>query len=133
MRRILMVGGIVAALAAAPSLAGARTYCDQRSHDLKVAGTVIGGVGGALIGNAITHNATGAVLGGVGGAVVGNQVARVKCYSPRAYSGGRASHAYRSGEPAYAPRPAAASCRYENRPYYDERGQLVYAPTQVCR
>jgi hypothetical protein len=31
------------------------------------------------IGNAITHNTTGAVLGGVGGALVGNQIARQKC------------------------------------------------------
>ncbi|MDB5468023.1 MAG: hypothetical protein JWQ46_2785, partial [Phenylobacterium sp.] len=22
---------------------------------------------------------------------------------------------------------------YENRPFYDERGQLIYAPTRICR
>ena len=77
MRRILMIVGLAAAVAA-PSLASAES-CQSRAHDRKVTGTVVGGVGGALIGNAITHDATGAVLGGVGGAVVGNQIARVKC------------------------------------------------------
>jgi hypothetical protein len=77
MRRSLIIGALVAAIAA-PSLANAES-CQSRAHDRKVTGTVVGGVGGALIGNAITHNTTGAVLGGLSGAVVGNQVARTKC------------------------------------------------------
>jgi uncharacterized protein YcfJ len=130
MRRTLMIAGLVAALAA-PSLASARTYCDQRSHDRKVTGTVLGAVGGALIGNAVSHR-NGALIGGLGGAVVGNQLARTKCT-------GYASSRYRSRHRApdyYASRDVAPAsydrCRYENRPFYDERGRLIYQPTRVC-
>lgn len=127
MRRTLMIAGLVAALAA-PSMASARTYCDQRSHDRKVTGTVLGAVGGALIGNAVSHR-NGALIGGIGGAVVGNQLARTKC-------SGYASSRYRHRAPAYASRDIAPAsydrCRYENRPFYDERGRLIYQPTRVC-
>jgi uncharacterized protein YcfJ len=77
-----MIAGLAAAMAA-PSLADAES-CQSHAHDRKVTGTVVGGVGGALIGNAITHNTTGAVLGGVSGALVGNQIAREKCGERRA-------------------------------------------------
>jgi uncharacterized protein YcfJ len=93
MRRSLIIATLIAAVAA-PSLANAES-CQQRSHDRKVTGTVVGGLGGALIGNAITHNTTGAVLGGVSGAVVGNQIAREKCYDRADYdrrSYGRRRH-----------------------------------------
>lgn len=83
MRRMIMIAGLVAAVAA-PSLASAES-CQRHAHDRKVTGTVLGGVGGALIGNAITHNTTGAVLGGVSGAVVGNQIARQNCDDHPAY------------------------------------------------
>jgi hypothetical protein len=135
MRRTLMIAGL-AALVAAPSLASAES-CQQRAHDRRVTGTVVGGVGGALIGQAISHDTAGTLLGGVGGAVVGNQVARTKCYdAPRAYYHGRTRNSHGREAPrgddnaSYA---GGGGCRYENRPYYDERGQLVYAPTQVCR
>jgi outer membrane lipoprotein SlyB len=39
-----------------------------------VTNAVIGGVIGAVLGNAVGHNSTGAVLGGVAGAAVGSQV-----------------------------------------------------------
>ena len=39
-------------------------------------GTVVGGVGGALAGNAIGGNTTSTVVGGVGGAVAGNVLGR---------------------------------------------------------
>lgn len=39
-------------------------------------GTVVGGVGGALAGNAIGHNTTSTVIGGVGGAVAGNVIGK---------------------------------------------------------
>ena len=49
------------------------------------AGTVIGGVGGAVAGNVIGHNTTSTVIGGVGGAVAGNvigkQMTRKKIWS----------------------------------------------------
>lgn len=40
------------------------------------AGTVVGGVGGAVAGNVIGGNTTSTVLGGVGGAVAGNLIGR---------------------------------------------------------
>lgn len=89
-----MIAALIGGLAA-PSLVWAES-CQQRAHDRKVTGTVVGGVGGALIGGAITHNTTGAVLGGVSGAVVGNQVARQKCYdTPAAHKGHGRRHRHR--------------------------------------
>lgn len=90
MHRMFLIAGLVVAVAA-PSLANAES-CERHAHDRKVTGTVVGGIGGALIGNAITHNATGAVLGGVSGAVVGNQVARENCPSEVSY---RHRHSHR--------------------------------------
>jgi len=144
MRRILMIAGLAAAVAA-PSLADARTYCEQRSHDRKVTGTVLGALGGALIGNAVSHRG-GALVGGLGGAVVGNQIARTKCehsYSYNRYYRRHSRAAYRSnayaadtyGRPvsatAYAP-AAYDTCHYETRPFYNDRGQLIYQSTRVC-
>jgi uncharacterized protein YcfJ len=83
MRHAALIVGLAVAVTA-PTLARAES-CQRYAHDRKVTGTVLGGVGGALIGNAITHNTTGAVLGGVSGAVVGNQVARVNCQDRPAY------------------------------------------------
>ncbi len=40
------------------------------------AGTVVGGVGGAVAGNVIGHNTTSTLLGGVGGAVAGNVIGK---------------------------------------------------------
>jgi len=133
MRRTVMAMGL-AVLVATPSLASASDYCGQRAHDRRVAGTVIGGVGGALIGQAITHNTAGTLLGGAGGAVVGNQVSRTSCDRPHAYhSSSRSSHASEPRHEGGAAYAASGECRTENRPYYDERGQLIYQPTQVCR
>lgn len=134
MRRTLMIAGLAAAMAA-PSVAGARTYCEQRAHDRRVTGTVLGGIGGALVGGAI-GDTRGAVIGGLGGAVVGNQVARTKCYSPPQASYHSRTRSSRSApgrgynDASYA---APRGCTYENRRYYDERGQVVYTPTKVCR
>ena len=41
MRRTLLICSLVAAAAAAPTLASARSACDQRAHDRKVTGTVV--------------------------------------------------------------------------------------------
>jgi uncharacterized protein YcfJ len=91
MRKAALIVGL-AVIATAPSLARAES-CQRHAHDRKVTGTVVGGLGGALIGNAITHNTTGALLGGVSGAVVGNQVARVNCDDgPRYYDRSRRHH-----------------------------------------
>jgi uncharacterized protein YcfJ len=133
MRRTILVAGLVAAVAA-PSFASARTVCQQRAHERKVVGTVLGAGVGALVGNAISHDTGGTLIGGVGGAVVGNQLARRKCYSYRTSSRTRS---YRSAPRGYydnaSYRGGAPRCGYETRPYYNERGELIYAPTQVCR
>jgi hypothetical protein len=77
MRRHLLVAGLAAA-ALIPSLASAQQTCaDQRNN--RVAGTIVGAGVGALLGGAVAgHGAKteGAVIGGVGGAIVGNQIAK---------------------------------------------------------
>jgi uncharacterized protein YcfJ len=55
--------------------------CEQRAVEIDNSGqdAVIGGVGGAVVGNAISgrHNkALGTVLGGVAGAVIGNNIGK---------------------------------------------------------
>ena len=95
MRRTLLIAGLVAAVAA-PSFASAES-CAKRAHDRRMTGTVVGGIGGALIGNAITRDSTGAILGGLGGAVAGNQIARTSCDRPH-YSSRARTRTYRSSE-----------------------------------
>jgi uncharacterized protein YcfJ len=148
MRRILTIAGL-AVVVAAPSLipvsASAGSYCDRRAHERKVTGALLGAIGGGLLGNAVSSGGgrTGGTLIGAGlGAVVGNNLARINCdrrvvyrtrTRTRAYYG--ADYGYRSG-PGYGAAnyryAGARSCRYETRPFYDVRGRLVYAPTQVC-
>lgn len=124
-----MIAGLVAAMAT-PSLAHARTYCEQRAHDRRVTGTVLGALGGALVGNAVSHR-NGAVIGGLGGAVVGNQLARTKCDRGYSYNRRRAPAPAAQRDPGlYA--ASYDRCRYETRAYYDERGRLVQQPTRVC-
>jgi hypothetical protein len=77
MRKTLIAGGI-AALTLIPTLANAQATCEERRAN-RTAGTIAGGVLGALAGSAIAGHGdrgTGAVIGGVGGAVVGNQLAK---------------------------------------------------------
>jgi len=129
MRRILMISGLIAAMAA-PSLADARTACQQRNHERKVTGTLLGAAGGALVGSAI-GDSKGAIIGGLGGAAVGHEVGRINCNRGSSYR-----EPTRSRARASAPRPyrqAAAQCHYEDRSYYDERGRLVRNDVRVCR
>jgi uncharacterized protein YcfJ len=149
MRRILTVAGLVVAVAApslAPVKASAESYCEHRAHERKVTGTLLGAIGGGLLGNAVSHGGgrTGGTLIGAGvGAVVGNNLARVNCDRRAYYRHRTRRSAYSSANYRYpgAPSPYVNSggyasvrgaCRYETRPYYDARGQLVYAPSQVC-
>lgn len=134
MRRILTIAGLAAVIAAPsliPASASAGSYCEQRAHDRRVAGTIIGAIGGGLLGNAVASHGGkpgGTIIGAGVGAVVGNNLARTSCDRRVVYR--------RHRVPAYASAAngpyAARSCRYETRPFYDARGQLVYAPTQVC-
>lgn len=77
MRTHLLAAGIAAA-ALIPTFAFAETVCDTQ-HNNRVAGTVGGGVVGALVGSAVAGHGdktAGAVIGGVGGALIGNQVTK---------------------------------------------------------
>jgi uncharacterized protein YcfJ len=132
MRRVLMIAGLAAAMAVPAMLpSAASASCEDR----KVAGTVLGAVGGGLLGNAVTHGGgrTGGTLIGAGlGAVVGNHLARNGCERPRAYYRRPVRTRSYGAVPAgrYATGPAA--CHYETRPFYDARGRLIYSPIQVC-
>lgn len=146
MRNLLMVGGLAVALGlplAAANPADAAT-CSSR----KLTGTVLGGVGGALLGDAVTRGAGGPIIGGVGGALVGRQIGKSGCRRAVYRSASRTS--YRS-----APRPApvqrvyydqygqpvgatpvrytSAACRTTTRSFYDDRGRLVERSVQSCR
>jgi hypothetical protein len=108
-----------AVLVAAPSLASAQqTYCERANSSNRVAGTVIGGVAGALLGSAIAGNSSntaGTVAGGVAGAVVGNQLAKRRnepC--PQGYV-----ESYRNDDrQAYAPAQASPYAWREYGPAY---------------
>jgi uncharacterized protein YcfJ len=98
---------------AAPASASARSYCEQRAHDRRVGGMILGAVAGGLLGNAVTHGGGrtgGTLIGAAGGAVIGNQIARTSCDRSHAYYRRhyRNGYAYNSGY-AY------------NGPYADQR------------
>jgi uncharacterized protein YcfJ len=144
MRRMLFALGVSLAVAAA-STAQARSGCEAYAHHRKVTGTVIGALGGGLLGSAVAGHGsrgTGALVGAGLGAVVGNQMSRVSCdhrrYRSARYSRRRSTYAARRAypqAPAYAGAygtNSSASCHYVTRPYYDQAGRLVYAPMQVC-
>ena len=150
MRRPLAIGGLALALALpllSPATADAAS-CRSR----KATGTVLGGVGGALLGGAVTHGGAGPILGGVGGALVGREIGRSGCDRPRAVAYRAPARAQQA---APAPRPAryvyydqygnpvaagpattpvryTSSCRDEVRSFYDERGRLAHRSVQVC-
>jgi hypothetical protein len=80
--------GLTSALALTPSLASASNYCERDKHDQKVTGTLIGALGGALLGNAIAghgHRGDGALVGAASGAIIGNQLSRSKEPCPYGY------------------------------------------------
>jgi outer membrane lipoprotein SlyB len=97
---MLKIGLICAVALSAVSVSACSTYGDDYAYasprerclrdrdNNRVAGTVAGGVLGALAGTAIAgndSNAAGAVVGGVAGAVVGNQVAKGRPCPPGYY------------------------------------------------
>ncbi|WP_297693056.1 glycine zipper 2TM domain-containing protein [Phenylobacterium sp.] len=141
MRRTLLAA--VGLALAVSSAAQARSGCEAYAHNRRVTGTVVGALGGGLLGSAVAGHGskgTGALVGAGLGAVVGNNLSRVSC-DHRAYYRRHRSHYARArtrAAPAYAryPRYAssyrAGSCHYVSRPYYDQAGRLVYAPMQVC-
>lgn len=123
MRTIAMIAGLALAVAAAP--VASQAACQKRTN-----GTVIGALGGALLGSTVAgrgDRTEGALIGGAAGGLVGNQVSKCKnkTYSSRSYQRARSSQqaSYSRGE----------VCRTETRAYYDAYGQRVYQPTRVCR
>ena len=87
MRKTILVRTAMAAAAvtvvAAPLAAEAHSQhrvlvCNTPSAVRRNAnnGTVIGGVGGALVGQAIGHNTTGTLIGAGAGAVAGHEIAK---------------------------------------------------------
>ena len=152
MNRQIAIAALAAALAmpmmAAPTTASAS--CAGR----KMTGTVLGGLGGALIGNSISRGGGGAVIGGIGGAVVGHEIARSGCshgrrtadYGPREREGAPRAEARtvyydQRGQPVGPTGSTAAlsygtpytpACRTEMRSYYDSRGALIQSPAQIC-
>src|SRR6185503_9457482 len=116
MRNHLLVAGVAAA-ALIPTLAFAQTSC-ERQHENRVAGTLGGGVIGALIGSAVAGHGdktTGAVVGGVGGAIIGNQATKGSADCAHAYG-------YYDNKGAWH---ANAVARNDARGYYDRSGRWV--------
>ena len=159
MKQFILMASLASALVlpvlAAPT--AAQASCEGR----KMTGTVLGGVGGALIGNSISRGGGGALIGGLGGAVLGHEIAKSGCghsYRREAVYGRRyrgeadeAPHAVRyvyydqygnavSEGPVPAPTlthaaygpPGAPSCHTEMQSYYDSRGALQQGPVPIC-
>jgi uncharacterized protein YcfJ len=118
MRKLIMVGGLAAALSL-PLLAGPTAADAASCHSRKATGTILGGVGGALLGNAVSHGGGGAVVGGLGGAVVGHEIGKSGCRTTY-----RRSAYYRA-----APTHRATRMRV----YYDRYGQAHTTDTAYYR
>lgn len=79
MKKTLLISGLIAL--AIPAAAMAQPYdpaCVRENQNNRVAGTVLGAIGGAVIGGAVAgngHKNDGAVVGALGGAVAGNAIA----------------------------------------------------------
>lgn len=135
MRKALMVLGAVAAISA-PALAPGVANAD--CHDRRVTGTVIGAVAGGLLGNAVTHGGGrfgGTLIGAGVGGLAGHEIAGAGCHRyyrhARYYRHERFGPGYAAAGPPGAPPPTR--CTTQEQAYYDERGQLVQRPTQVCQ
>lgn len=77
MRKNILLAGFAAAVLL-PSMAMAQVTCEQRSAN-RTAGTVLGAIGGALVGNAVSSGGGktgGTIIGGVAGAAIGSNLAK---------------------------------------------------------
>ena len=114
MRQFIALTALAAAISL-PLMVGptdANASCQSR----KTTGTLIlGGVGGALIGNSISRGGGGAVVGGLGGAVLGHEIAKGGC--------GPSRHAYyRNPRSRYA---ATSAYGPQQKLYYDQYGNAL--------
>ena len=112
----------LAALIALPMVVGP-TASDASCRSRKLNGAILGGVGGALLGGAVTHGSTGPIVGGVGGALVGREIGKSGCNKSRAY---------------YAPRHSNSSARAQaatpvRKVYYDRYGNVVSSEPVYAR
>ncbi|HEX2816425.1 MAG TPA: hypothetical protein VHN39_08525 [Phenylobacterium sp.] len=115
MRKFLALTALAAAISL-PLIAGptdANASCQGR----KTTGTVLGGLGGALIGNSISRGGGGAVVGGLGGAVLGHEIAKSGC-------GGSRHASYRNSRNRYA----AEQNGPVRKIYYDQYGNALITP-----
>ena len=88
-RMTLTLAAAILALSAGTIAANADS-CSGRSHNT---GTLLGAVGGGLIGNAMTHgSAVGVVGGAVAGGLAGNAISRNGDCNGRRYNAGRRYH-----------------------------------------
>ena len=116
MRKTITLAAL-AAIVSAPLLMSP-TDADASCRSRKVNGTILGGIGGALLGGAVTHGSTGPVVGGIGGAVVGHEIGRSGCNRTRTY--------YRTSRTRYAQaRAPAPEPRVVRKVYYDQYGNPV--------
>ena len=146
MRKLFLIAGLAAAVAApttlsfAPTHAEAKTACERNRSNTRIAGTVGGGLLGALAGRAIAgrgDNAEGTIIGGVAGAVAGNQLLKKKgpCpdgYTARYYPDPAPVRRSSTSSTRYA-RTAAPRCTWQNQAYRDAYGQVVQRQVEVCR
>ncbi|WP_343698665.1 hypothetical protein [Caulobacter sp.] len=157
MARVVVISLVVGALALPAALAPVEANAASCSSR-KATGTILGGLGGALVGNAISDGGGGLIVGGVGGALIGRQIGKSGCrkrVTTTYYDAGpRAARAaqpapvqtvyydhmgnpvargeVRNGSFQTVSTNTAAACRTETRSYYDERGRLTQSPVQVC-
>ena len=99
-------------MAAAPVLAGASDADAASCRSRKTTGTIVGGVGGALVGHAITGNTGGTILGGLGGGLLGRQVGKSGCKRV----------VYRTAQQTRHVAPQSQAVR---KVYYDQYGNVV--------
>lgn len=161
MTRLVIIGLAIGAIAVPATLAP--TDADAAScRSRKATGTVIGGLGGALVGNAISKGGGGLIVGGLGGALVGREIGKSGCRTRTAYYSSGSSYRSARATPAQpAPvrqvyydhmgNPVATgearngtfqqvsantstggTCRNATISYYDERGRLANRPVQIC-
>jgi uncharacterized protein YcfJ len=97
-----------------------------------VAGTVIGAVGGAVIGNQISHNG-GTLVGGLVGGFAGNQLSRTHCPHRAEARARRGYDPERRLDAEEAQASPPNRCAMEDQPFYDAHGDLVHRQVQVCR
>ena len=117
MTRLIVIGLAIGAMAlpavVAPTQAGAASC-----HSRKATGTVIGGLGGALVGNAIKRGGTGLIVGGLGGALVGREIGKSGCHRTRTVY-------YEGGSRGASSAPARTQAQPVRQVYYDHMGNPV--------